>query len=160
MKYLALLVVLILVGFATANASPLVFVVRHAEKGAGDQKDPDLSAAGEKRAQALARMLKDAAITAVFTTEFKRTQETAAPTAKETQLIPTVVPANDLPSVVAKIRVLSGNALVVGHGNTIPDLVKALGIQTAVSIPDNDYTEIFVIILGEKPELVRLHYSF
>jgi hypothetical protein len=46
---------------------------------------------------------------------------------------------------------LNGNALVVGHGNTIPDLLNALGIATPVSIPDDDYTEIFAVFVGDAP---------
>jgi hypothetical protein len=53
---------------------------------------------------------------------------------------------------------LNGNALVVGHGDTIPDIIKALGIDPTVTIPDNDYTELFVVSLGAKPQLLRLHY--
>jgi len=138
-------------------ASPIIFVVRHAEKSA-DGNDPDLSAAGQERAEALARIVKDAEITAIFTTEFKRTQETAAPTAKELHVSPTVIPADQIFALVEKLRGLKGNGLVVGHGNTIPDLVKALGIATPVNIPENDYSELFFIILGDKPQLLRLHY--
>jgi hypothetical protein len=47
---------------------------------------------------------------------------------------------------------------VVGHGNTIPDLMKALGIETPVNISDQDYTEIFVVSGGDRPQLLRLHY--
>jgi broad specificity phosphatase PhoE len=132
-------------------------VVRHAEK-AADGNDPDLSAAGQQRAEGLARILKDAELTAIFTTEFKRTQETAAPTAKATKISPTVVPANDIPAMAEKLRPLKGNTLVVAHGNTIPDLVKALGIEVPITIPENDYSELFVIIMAEKPRLLRLHY--
>jgi hypothetical protein len=59
-----------------------------------------------------------------------------------------------------KLRALNGNALVVGHGNTIPELVKALGVATPISIPDDDYTEILVVSLGDVPQLLRLHYPF
>jgi hypothetical protein len=55
---------------------------------------------------------------------------------------------------------LNGNALVVGHGNTIPDLLKALGIAVPVSIPENDYTEIFAVSVGDVPQLLRLQYPF
>jgi hypothetical protein len=55
---------------------------------------------------------------------------------------------------------VNGNALVVGHGNTIPDLMKALGIAIAINIPDADYTEIFVVSLSDPPQLLRLHYPF
>jgi hypothetical protein len=71
-----------------------------------------------------------------------------------------VVQANDIGVLVEKLRALNGNALVVGHGNTIPDLLKALGITTPVSIPEDDYTEIFAVLVGDAPKLVRLHYPF
>jgi len=143
-----------------ADATPVVFIVRHAEKAATGGNDPELSVEGQNRAKALARILKDSQITTVFVTEFKRTQETAAPTAKEAQVSSVVVPANDVGSLAAKVRGLNGNALVVGHGNTIPELMKALGIATPIAIPENDYSEIFVVSLHDPPQLLRLHYSF
>ncbi len=145
---------------AAAEAAPVIFVVRHAEKTTTAGNDPDLSVAGQKRAEALARILKDSQISAVLVTEFKRTQETAAPTARAAHVTPTVVPANDVPGLIGKLRVLNGNVLVVGHGNTIPELVKALGVATPISIPDDDYTEILVVSLGDVPQLLRLHYPF
>jgi broad specificity phosphatase PhoE len=160
MKRLASILLIYLLLVAAADAAPLIFVVRHAEKATTGGDNPDLSVAGQKRADALARILKDSQITAVFVTEFKRTQETAAPTARAAHLSPIVLPANDVPGLVAKLRALNGNALVVGHGNTIPDLMKALGITTPISIPDDDYTEIFVVWLGDMPQLLRLHYPF
>jgi len=81
----------IFVAVTIASAEPLVVVVRRAEKAASDQKDPDLSPAGRARAEALARILKDSGIRTIFTTEFKRTQETAAPTATSAHVTPTVV---------------------------------------------------------------------
>ena len=160
MKRLASILLIYLLLVAAAAAAPLIFVVRHAEKVTTGGDNPDLSVAGQKRADALARILKDSQITAVFVTEFKRTQETAAPTARAAHLSPIVLPANDVPGLVAKLRALNGNALVVGHGNTIPDLMKALGITTPISIPDDDYMEIFVVSLGDPPQLIRLHYPF
>ncbi len=143
-----------------ADAAPVVFIVRHAEKATIGGNDPNLSDAGQKRADALAHILKDSKITSVFVTEFKRTRETAAPTARAAHVSPTVVPANDIGALVEKLRALNGNTLVVGHGNTIPDLLKALGIATPVSIPDDDYTEIFAVLVGDAPQLLRLHYPF
>jgi broad specificity phosphatase PhoE len=160
MKTLALVVSVILSAAVLADAAPFIFVVRHAEKATSGGNDPDLSEAGQKRAEALARVLKDSQITAVFVTEFKRTQQTAAPTANAAHVKPTIVRSNDPAGLVDKLRALEGNALVVGHGNTIPDLIKALGIDAAGSIPDNDYTEIFVLELGDSPRLLRLHYPF
>ena len=160
MKHLGLILSILLLLVSYANAAPVVFIVRHGEKASAGGKDPDLSVQGQKRADALAHILKDSKVTSVFVTEFKRTQETAAPTARAAHVSPTVVPANDIGALVEKLRALNGNALVVGHGNTIPDLLKALGIATPVSIPEDDYTEIFAVLVGDAPQLLRLHYPF
>ena len=160
MKHLSLILSIPLLLVTYANAAPVVFIVRHAEKASTGGKDPDLSVQGQKRADALANILKDSQITSVFVTEFKRTQETAAPTVKAAHVSPTVIQANDIGALVEKLRALNGNALVVGHGNTIPELLKALGIATPVSIPEDDYSEIFVVLLGDPPQLLRLHYPF
>ena len=58
-----------------------------------------------------------------------------------------------LARLVEKLRALNGNALVVGHGNTIPDLLKALGTAAPVSIPEDDYGELFAVVLGDTPQL-------
>ena len=158
MKQLALNVSIALLLVTGANAARVIFIVRHAEKASAGGKDPELSVQGQKRADALANILKDSQITSVFVTEFKRTQETAAPTAKAVHVSPTVIPANDIGVLAEKLRTLNGNALVIGHGNTIPDLLKALGITTPVSIPEDDYAEIFAVVLGDASQLVRLHY--
>jgi broad specificity phosphatase PhoE len=157
MKALALFL-LVFVSVSTASAQPVVVIVRHAEKAANSGSDPDLTLAGRTRADALARILKDSGITAIFTTEFRRTQETAAPTATSAGVAPTVVAAKDTAALVAKLHQLNGNALVVGHGDTISNIIKALGINVPVSIPDEDYSELLIVTLGDKPQLFRLHY--
>jgi broad specificity phosphatase PhoE len=143
---------------SVASAQPVVVIVRHGEKATNGGNDPELSSAGRARADALARILKDAGITAIFTTELKRTQETAAPTSTLAHVTPTVVAAKDTASLIAKLHQLTGNALVVGHGDTIPNIVKALGINAPVNIPDADYSELLIVTLGDKPQLFRLHY--
>jgi broad specificity phosphatase PhoE len=142
---------------SVATAQSTVFVVRHAEK-ADATKDPDLSEAGRARAETLAKVLRDAKIAAIYVTEFKRTQETAAPSAKALGITVTVSPAQDSAALIAKLRASNGNALVVGHGDTIPNLMKALGISEPSNIADNDYDNLFVVVLDEKPQLIRLHY--
>src|SRR6266478_6477462 len=142
---------------AVAAAQSTIFIVRHGER-ADSSNDSDLSEAGRTRAEALAKMLKDKNITAIYTTEFERTQQTAAPLAKALGITVTTVQLKDKDALVAKLRALNGNALVVGHGNTIPDLVKALGISEPINIGENDYDNLFEIVLEEKPKLIRLHY--
>src|SRR5262245_2706400 len=160
MKYLGLILLIALSLTTRADGAQIIFVVRHAEKASSGGNDPGLSLEGQKRADALARILNNSQITSVFATEFKRTQETAAPTARTAHVSSTIVAANDIGALVEKLRALNGNALVVGHGNTIPELLKALGIATPVSISDDDYSEIFVVVVGAAPQLLRLHYPF
>jgi broad specificity phosphatase PhoE len=157
MKALALFL-LLFVSASIASAEPVIVIVRHAEKAANGGSDPDLSSAGRARADALARILKDAGITVIFTSEFKRTQETAAPAATLAHVAPTVVAAKDTAGLVAKLHELNGNTLVVGHGDTIPNIIKALGINTPIDIPDADYSELLIVTLCDKPQLFRLHY--
>ena len=157
MKALALFL-LLFVSVSIASGQPVVVIVRHAEKATNAGTDPELSSAGRARADTLAPILKDSGITAIFTTEFKRTQETAGPTATSVHVTPTVVAAKDTAGLVAKLHQLSGNALVVAHGDTILNIIKALGINVPVNIPDEDYSELLIVMLGDKPQLFRLHY--
>ena len=144
-----------------ANASPTIYLVRHAERAAVSGRvpaDTGLSRAGQARAQALAHLLSGAGISAIYTTEYRRTQETAAPLARSLRIRPEVVPADDLRSLVAKLRASTGNVLVVGHSNTLPQLLSALGIRTRITIAESDYDNLFEVKLAPKPELVRRHY--
>jgi probable phosphoglycerate mutase len=143
---------------ATAAAEPTIFIVRHAEKAIdGDAKDPLLSEAGRARAESLATTLKDAGITAIYATEFKRTQLTAEPLARADHLETTIVPARETERLIEKLKTLAGNALVVAHSNTIPEIVKALGASLNFTIEEADYDNLLVLRPGTA-ELIRLHY--
>ena len=156
-RFLSLLFVFVL-GLSAAAAQPTIFIVRHAEKAASVGKDPDLSETGRARAEALVKTLKDANVVAIYVTEFKRTQQTAAPLAKALGISVTNVPAKEIATLAAKLRTSNGNALVVGHGDTIPNLIRALGISAPINIAENDYDNLFIVILDEKPPLICLHY--
>ena len=142
-----------------APAQPIIFLVRHAEKAAdGDAKDPDLSDVGRARAAALAQLLKNADIRAVYATEFKRTQQTATPTAEAAGLKVKQISGDKISTLVAKLHAQHGNALVVGHSNTLPQIIKALGLPEAGAIADADYDNLFVVFPGSTPRLVHLRY--
>ena len=161
--FLALAAVLTIA--ATASAQNTIFVVRHAERadaGSGSSpmmaSDPDLSDAGKARAESLAAALKDAGITAIYTTEYKRTKQTAEPLAKALGIQATAVPARDMPALIEKLKTGTGNALVIGHSNTVGEVIAALGVTEPVKLADNDYDNLFVVVRGSKPTLVRLHF--
>ncbi len=159
------LVVLLLVSMCLLAvptfAASTIFLVRHAERTDSDSRvssDPGLSAEGRMRALHLAQELKDAKIAAIFTSEYLRTQQTAAPLAKSLGLSPEVVPGKDVPSLVARIRATDGSVLIVGHSNTLPQIITALGISTPVTVTEVDYGNLFVVLVGESPRLIWLHY--
>ena len=163
----AMLAGLIVVAFAasapTAGAQTTIFLVRHAERadagGGGMAADPALSAVGRARAQSLAGMLKDTKLTAVFSTELKRTQQTATPTAQAQHLTVTTVPSVKTAALVEKLKAATGAVLVVGHSNTVPEIVAGLGIATPVTIDDQDFDNLFIVTTGEHSSLVRLRYK-
>ncbi len=161
MRTLSLFALVSCLLLASALAEPVIFLVRHAERATISGRVPSdtgLSEAGRARAESLARALRDAQITAIYTSEYKRTQETAAPLAKLLGLRSEIVPADDLKGLVAKLKAQPGNALVVGHSNTLPQILNALGISTRVAVPESDYDNLFLIELGRPPHFTHLHY--
>ena len=150
--------VLVLALFApsVAAAQQTVIFVRHAERadgGAGATQpmtgtpaDPLLSAAGEARAVRLAAMLADAGITAIYSSEFRRTQDTVRPLATKLGLKIQVVTSKDTATLVGRVKAEppSGVVLVVGHSNTLPAVIKALGGRE-VKIADDDYTGLYIL---------------
>ena len=145
----------------------LVLLVRHAEKAAEPASDPPLTAAGLMRAQALAAALRDAGVTAVITTQLRRTRETAQPLAMARGLMPEVVPisrgaipAHVEAAVAAVRRHAGGVVLVVGHNNSVPAIIAALGGPRLPEICESVYANLFILQLGGgEARLVRAHYG-
>lgn len=112
---------------ATVGAS--FVVVRHAEKAAVDPGDPALTDAGRARADALAASLADAPLAAVYATAYRRTQQTAAPSASTHALAVTTYdakqPAGEFAARLKRAHA-AGTVLVVGHSNTVPEIAAAL----------------------------------
>ena len=127
-----------------------IFLVRHAEK-ASTAADAPLSPEGEKRAECLAGMLKDAGIKQIYVTDVTRTQQTAAPLAKALKIKPTILPAKD-PNALIKNLVYTGggNILVVGR-------IQSASVQP---IPENEYDRMYVLTVAEAAGMpsTMLHY--
>ena len=172
MRQFALLFAL-LFAFATdasAGIGPpdtIVVVVRHAEKGTDDPRDPSLSDAGKERAQRLATALKDLPISDIVASQFKRTQQTAQPTAEAQGIQVHVKPIEGdsmefARTLAAHIRQdHAGQALlVVGHSNTVPEMVEALTGTKPAPIADDEFDRVYVVTLPAdgKPRFVVLRY--
>lgn len=137
-----------------------IFLVRHAEK-ASTAADAALSPEGEKRAECLAGVLKDAGIKQIYVTDVTRTQQTAAPLAKALKIKPTILPAKD-PNALIKNLVYTGggNILVVGHSDTVPFVIARLQGGTVAPIGENEYDRLFVMTIAEAAGMPAstLHY--
>jgi broad specificity phosphatase PhoE len=145
-----------------------IILVRHAERAAEPAGDPVLSPAGQARAAALADSLAGLGITAVVTTQFQRTRLTAAPLAQARGLTPVVVAtsgglAAHVRAVADTARALTaaGPVLVVGHSNTVPRIVAALGGPALPDLCETEHASLFVMVLqpGAPPSLTRARYG-
>jgi broad specificity phosphatase PhoE len=136
-----------------------VIVVRHAEK-AGPTGDVPLNDAGRARAQELARVLAGAGVTAVYDTQYIRTQQTAEPLASAMKIKParletTDTYPRDLVRDIEKNHAGS-TVVVVSHSNLIPDVLRALGVADPPKIADGQYDDLFIVTRGR---LLSLRYG-
>ncbi len=153
--------------FASSALAQTVVIVRHGEKVA-PSGDPDLSAAGQARAQALAQALSGARVALVLATPLKRTQQTAAPTAQAAGVTVLPVPfdggdAAHAQRLADQARTASADAtvLIVGHSNTVANIAKALGDTVAQAPTDCEYDQMTVIQLAGSapPKVVHARYG-
>jgi len=164
MKRLALLLMLCATTLAAAPKVTTVILVRHAEKATTD-RDTVLSSAGTDRAKELARVLTGTKIDAIFTTEFRRTKETAAPTVQALGLTPIV--RNTGPAYATDLakEILTQHAgetvLVVGHSDSTISVMQALGATGLPKIEEPHFDNLFVLthVEGAAPKVVALRYG-
>ena len=143
-----------------APAVTTVVVVRHGEKGEGT--DPDLTEAGKTRASVLVPILCSLPVAAIYTSEFRRTKAMMEPLCSSRKLEAKVMAAADAKGLAAKITKehLGKTVVVAGHSNTVPALLKALGVVEAVKIDDSEFDRLFVVTLGpDGARLLDLHYG-
>jgi phosphohistidine phosphatase SixA len=152
---------------AQSSAPTLVILVRHAEKAMLPADDPDLTPAGQARATALTTALESSGVDVIITTEFRRTRETAAPLAAARHIEPIVVQSSSdtaahARAVAAEIARHQGHTiLVVGHSNTVPAIVSALGGQSLPEICDDRFATLVVLSLAppSAPRMVTATYG-
>lgn len=128
-----------------------IVLVRHAERPPGT--DPDLLPEGRTRAGDLARTLARANVRAIYHTSFKRTKQTAESLAAQTGVALTEIPiaagvaeSVHAADVVRRALAQKGHTVVyVGHSNTVPAVIQALGITPAPTIADSVYSRFFVV---------------
>ncbi|WP_443945283.1 histidine phosphatase family protein [Pedobacter sp. AW1-32] len=137
-----------------------IWIVRHAEKEKANpqEKDPDLSVEGEERAAALAIYLKKENIDVAFTTPYKRTRQTI-----DSLVIPKVISYTEIPAMVELIKktYLGKKIIIVGHSNTLMQIIEALGAKKPKDeLAEDDYDYIFHLTLkGNKAKVKSDYYG-
>ena len=171
----ALLLLVVQTAVAQEEFKPItVFLIRHAEREDEPRQDPPLKKEGIARSQELARLLSSAGIKAIFTSQFTRTKQTAEPLATKLGLTPTPFTLKSNPSnprqiaaestaeVTNKILERAGESvLVIGHSNSIPDVIKMLGGDVVPTIDERKFDDLFIVTVYAKGKarVVQLKYG-
>jgi broad specificity phosphatase PhoE len=167
-RALGTLLLVAVVAHALPAQPSTVILVRHAEKAATPANDPALTPAGAQRAADLAAALSDARVTAIVTTQLERVKATARPVADAAKVAPVIVPVSSdidahVNAVVAAVaaRKPGDVVLVVGHSNTIPAIIAALGGPRMPDLCDAQYSGLFVLQMRANgpPSFVRGKYG-
>jgi phosphohistidine phosphatase SixA len=147
---------------ATQAASPdgatVVFLVRHSERAEDGTSDPVISLPGWDRSRLLAEMLEDAGVTNIYTTDYRRTRGTGKPLADALGLELQVYDPRDLNGFAEELWRTPGRHVVIGHSNTTPELVEALGGDPISPMADDEYDRLYVVALtslGATSMLIR-----
>jgi len=163
-----ILVLVAAVVYWNSATTTSIVVIRHAEKQIGTIDDAPLSPQGEQRATRLAQMFGDpeafGRVKQIYVTDTRRTQQTAAGLAQRLGLKPVVVEGKPSAGEIAR-RVLRENrgglALVVGHGNTVPQIVQELSDAKEVpAFGEEEFDTMYVVTVPTigKASVLRMKY--
>lgn len=150
-----LLIPLIALAAACTTASRDIYVMRHLKTPAGE-RDPDLLPAGRAAADRLVGLVGRERITAIYVSDFRRTRQTAGPLAERLGLTPIVYDPADTPGLIARVRSGPLPALIVGHSNTVPDVVAGLGGQRPVPLTHGDFGDVWRVAADGTTTRLRL----
>lgn len=134
--------------------APSWYVMRHLQKAQGP--DPALSTEGAANARKLASRFDDDRPTAIYVSTTKRAAETAGPLAAKLGITVKTYDPGDTPGLVARVRSEPGTVLVVGHSNTVPDIVAALGGVRPGDMAETEFGDIFRVRRDGSVERLRL----
>ena len=148
---------------ASSEKVTTLFLVRHAEKASDGSDDPVLAEKGRERADELMYILKHVKLDAIYSTPYRRTQQTALPTAKDKNLkIQQYKPGQKgfLDKVLNAHS--GGSVLIVGHSNTIPLLAnELLGDKVYDDLADTTYDNLFIAYVQsiKQTKIIRMRFG-
>lgn len=164
MKKLLLTTLFIVFTIVSFGQEPTTYIlVRHSEKADDGTRNPPLNEDGKTRSANLAEMLTNQEVAALYSTPFKRTQETLQPIAEmkslEVQTYDPYAKGEWLATLAEKHP--GGTVVISGHSNTIPSLANALlGNETFIQFDESDYSNLIIVVATEvgKGKLIRLKF--
>ena len=164
MKILSILFCLVsIVGFSQSNdqKATTIFLVRHAERANDGTNNPPISEDGIKRSQKLAETLANSGVTAIYSTDYKRTRSTIEPLAKANNLeikLYEAMKESELKRIVEENR--GGVVVICGHSNTTPWSANFFAGTKLENFNDSDYGNILIVTLWDfgKASLTRVSY--
>ncbi len=162
----AVLGAVVVLGILSTFSRPVttVILIRHAEKIIDpNNADPDLSPAGQTRAQELVRMFGGVGINAIYATQYKRTQQTVKPLADRLGLPIVQINSKNTAELLTQIRSQHAGQVIFisGHNSTVPEIVAALGGPTFPAIPESEYDNLYIVTVYRtgKAKVVKMKYG-
>ncbi len=159
---LALVALLSPIGALAADFPITVYLVRHAERGDTPPSDPGLTTQGTARANKLGQMLFEKKVTAIYTSEFTRTKQTAKPLADRVKVkINDTFTGSKTKELAAAITQGKDRVVVVvGHSNTVPAVIHALGAGAVPPIKETEFDNIYIVTVTApgKATVTRQNY--
>jgi phosphohistidine phosphatase SixA len=143
MRLSGLLVFALLALASCAAGQPNIYVMRHLQKAEG--ADPPLSELGRSNARLLPDLVRRHPPRAIYVSTTRRARETAAPLAEALGITPQEYDPRDTPALLARLNAERRTVLVVGHSNTVPDIVEGVGGRRPDPIDEATYGWIYYI---------------
>ena len=131
------------------------YVMRHLNTPEGE-RDPRLTPEGQRTARLLAERLASEPPAAIYVSTYRRTQDTAAPLADRTGQTPIIYDPGDTPALIARVRAGPRPALIVGHSNTVPDIVEQLGGTRPGPLAHEDFGDLWLIAADGATQRLRI----
>ena len=146
---LAIIVLNLLVSSSDLSAEEArnIYLVRHAEKQLDGTRDPSLTEEGSLRATNISKQLQNENISSIYSTNYKRTKQTALPLSKRLKIDLTLYNPNQLKDFAKQVLLGKDNILIVGHSDTTPQLVELLGGDSHGSMAETVYDRIYLIVI-------------
>ncbi len=139
-----------------ANAETTIYLTRHAEKATNtENKDPELTAIGKFRAENIAKQLSKVGIVAIYSTNYKRTLQTAKPLANYLNLEIKIYDSKNPLEFAEQVKTMQGAIFIVGHSNTVPKLTHLISGKPVKTINEKEHDNLYQVILTKNHTILN-----